>query len=78
MYFISSKVLVSDYRCGRAEPSPFEMITSKVLNSNLYTIELGYRDFTWKIKRFFKHFQALYQELLMFKALLKLPLPTHM
>ncbi|XP_071779656.1 phospholipase D1 [Centroberyx gerrardi] len=50
--------------------------TTKVLNPNLYTIELSHGDFTWKIKRRFKHFQALHQELLKFKALLKLPLPT--
>eukprot|EP00064_Thunnus_orientalis_P007053 superscaffoldBa00000763_g7072 len=52
------------------------MFTSKVLNPNLYTIELSHGDFMWKIKRCFKHFQALHQELLMFKAVLKLPLPT--
>ncbi|XP_034550250.1 phospholipase D1 [Notolabrus celidotus] len=52
------------------------MFTSKVLNPNVYTIELSHWDFTWKIKRCFKHFQALHQELLMFKAPLKLPLPT--
>uniref|UniRef100_A0A668AK58 phospholipase D n=1 Tax=Myripristis murdjan TaxID=586833 RepID=A0A668AK58_9TELE len=50
--------------------------TLKVLNPNLYTIELSHGDFMWKIKRRFKHFQALHQELLKFKALLKLPLPT--
>ncbi|XP_036965329.1 uncharacterized protein si:ch211-168k14.2 [Acanthopagrus latus] len=54
------------------------MFTSKVLNPNLYTIELSHGDFTWKIKRRLKHFQALHQELLMFKAPLKLPLPTCM
>ncbi|KAJ8407331.1 hypothetical protein AAFF_G00279050 [Aldrovandia affinis] len=50
--------------------------TTRVLNPNLYTIELSHGDFTWKIKRRFKHFQALHQELLKFKALLKIPLPT--
>ncbi|KAJ8351715.1 hypothetical protein SKAU_G00231910 [Synaphobranchus kaupii] len=50
--------------------------TTRVLNPNLYTIELRHGDFTWKIKRRFKHFQALHQELLKFKALLKIPLPT--
>ncbi|XP_030643413.1 phospholipase D1 [Chanos chanos] len=48
---------------------------TRVLNPNLYTIELSHGDFTWKIKRRFKHFQALHQELLKFKALLKIPLP---
>uniref|UniRef100_A0A671SWJ6 phospholipase D n=1 Tax=Sinocyclocheilus anshuiensis TaxID=1608454 RepID=A0A671SWJ6_9TELE len=47
----------------------------KVLNPNLYTIELSHGDFKWKIKCRFKHFQALHQELLKFRALLKIPLP---
>ncbi|KAJ8282536.1 hypothetical protein COCON_G00050550 [Conger conger] len=50
--------------------------TTRVFNPNLYTIELRHGDFIWKIKRRFKHFQALHQELLKFKALLKIPLPT--
>uniref|UniRef100_A0A671Q1W1 phospholipase D n=1 Tax=Sinocyclocheilus anshuiensis TaxID=1608454 RepID=A0A671Q1W1_9TELE len=48
---------------------------TRVLNPNLYTIELSHGDFKWKIKRRFKHFQALHQELLKFRALLKIPLP---
>uniref|UniRef100_A0A671SVK3 Phospholipase n=1 Tax=Sinocyclocheilus anshuiensis TaxID=1608454 RepID=A0A671SVK3_9TELE len=53
-----------------------EIIHSKVLNPNLYTIELSHGDFKWKIKCRFKHFQALHQELLKFRALLKIPLPS--
>uniref|UniRef100_A0A673K7H0 phospholipase D n=1 Tax=Sinocyclocheilus rhinocerous TaxID=307959 RepID=A0A673K7H0_9TELE len=49
---------------------------TRVLNPNLYTIELSHGDFKWKIKRRFKHFQALHQELLKFRALLKIPLPS--
>ncbi|XP_066542709.1 phospholipase D1 [Hoplias malabaricus] len=49
---------------------------TRVLNPNLYTIELHHGSFTWKIKRRFKHFQALHQELLKFKAFLKIPLPS--
>uniref|UniRef100_A0A4W4DXY6 phospholipase D n=1 Tax=Electrophorus electricus TaxID=8005 RepID=A0A4W4DXY6_ELEEL len=49
--------------------------TRVALNPNLYTVELNHGNFTWKIKRRFKHFQALHQELLKFKALLKIPLP---
>ncbi|XP_072542407.1 phospholipase D1 isoform X3 [Salminus brasiliensis] len=49
---------------------------TRVLNPNLYTIELSHGNFAWKIKRRFKHFQALHQELLKFKALLKIPLPS--
>uniref|UniRef100_A0A672KUT0 phospholipase D n=1 Tax=Sinocyclocheilus grahami TaxID=75366 RepID=A0A672KUT0_SINGR len=50
--------------------------STRVLNPNLYTIELSHGDFKWKIKRRFKHFQALHQELLKFRALLKIPLPV--
>uniref|UniRef100_W5M509 Phospholipase n=1 Tax=Lepisosteus oculatus TaxID=7918 RepID=W5M509_LEPOC len=50
--------------------------TTRVLNPNLYTVELSHGEFTWKVKRRFKHFQALHQELLKFKALLKIPIPT--
>ncbi|XP_052422344.1 phospholipase D1-like isoform X1 [Carassius gibelio] len=50
--------------------------STRVLNPNLYTIELSHGDFKWKIKRRFKHFQALHQELLKFRALLKIPLPS--
>uniref|UniRef100_A0A8C1KFB7 Phospholipase n=2 Tax=Cyprinus carpio TaxID=7962 RepID=A0A8C1KFB7_CYPCA len=52
--------------------------STRVLNPNLYTIELSHGDFKWKIKRRFKHFQALHQELLKFRALLKIPLPSRM
>ncbi|XP_056610861.1 phospholipase D1 isoform X1 [Triplophysa dalaica] len=56
-----------------------ERFTSKrVLNPNLYTIELSHGDFKWKIKRRFKHFQGLHQDLLRFKALLNIPLPSRM
>uniref|UniRef100_A0A8C1DWJ7 Phospholipase n=1 Tax=Cyprinus carpio carpio TaxID=630221 RepID=A0A8C1DWJ7_CYPCA len=41
--------------------------STRVLNPNLYTIELSHGDFKWKIKRRFKHFQALHQELLKFR-----------
>ncbi|XP_067300101.1 phospholipase D1 isoform X2 [Pseudorasbora parva] len=50
--------------------------STRVLNPNLYTIELSHGNFKWKIKRRFKHFQALHQELLRFRALLKIPLPS--
>ncbi|XP_031442595.1 phospholipase D1 isoform X2 [Clupea harengus] len=49
---------------------------TRVLNPNLYTIELSHGEFTWKIKRRFKHFQALHQELIKFRALLRIPLPS--
>lgn len=73
MLFIASQVLASSYWYGAAELEAFEMLNSKVLNAKLSTIELGYRDFTWEIKHRFKHFQALYQEVLIVKVLLKPP-----
>uniref|UniRef100_A0A8C1X4G0 Phospholipase n=1 Tax=Cyprinus carpio TaxID=7962 RepID=A0A8C1X4G0_CYPCA len=45
--------------------------STRVLNPNLYTIELSHGDFKWKIKRRFKHFQALHQELLKFRLQLE-------
>lgn len=74
MLFIASQVLASSYWYGATELEAFEMLNSKVLNAKLYTIELGYWEFTWEIKHRFKHFQALYQEVLLVKALLKPPL----
>ncbi|XP_050974455.1 phospholipase D1 isoform X2 [Labeo rohita] len=50
--------------------------STRVLNPNLYTIELSHGGFNWQIKRRFKHFQTLHQELLKFRALLKIPLPS--
>ncbi|XP_048450327.1 phospholipase D1-like, partial [Rhincodon typus] len=50
--------------------------TSKVPSPNIYTIELKHGEFTWKVKRKFKHFQDLHRELLRYKALLRLPIPT--
>uniref|UniRef100_UPI00398E7DEE phospholipase D1-like isoform X2 n=1 Tax=Pristiophorus japonicus TaxID=55135 RepID=UPI00398E7DEE len=50
--------------------------TTKVPSPNIYTIELKHGEFTWKVKRKFKHFQELHRELLRYKALLRLPIPT--
>ncbi|KAI3355860.1 hypothetical protein L3Q82_004412 [Scortum barcoo] len=72
VFVIRQKVTDIDYVQSDIESQQ----KGKVLNPNLYTIELSHRDFTWKIKRCFKHFQALHRKLLMFKALRKLPLPT--
>ncbi|XP_072897805.1 phospholipase D1-like isoform X1 [Hemitrygon akajei] len=50
--------------------------TKKVPIPNIYTIELSHGEFCWKVKRKFKHFQELHRELLRYKALLRLPIPT--
>ncbi|XP_064418319.1 phospholipase D1 [Latimeria chalumnae] len=48
----------------------------KVPSPNIYTIELTHGEFTWSVKRKFKHFQELHRELKRYKALLRLPIPT--
>ncbi|XP_069753685.1 phospholipase D1-like isoform X2 [Narcine bancroftii] len=50
--------------------------TTKVPSPNIYTIELQHGEFIWKVKRKYKHFQDLHRELLRYKALLRLPIPT--
>ncbi|XP_078060541.1 phospholipase D1-like isoform X2 [Mustelus asterias] len=50
--------------------------TSKVPSPNIYTIQLKHGEFTWKVKRKFKHFQELHRELLRYKAFMRLPIPT--
>lgn len=50
--------------------------TRKVPSPNIYTIELTHGEFNWRVKRKFKHFQELHRELLRYKALLRLPIPT--
>uniref|UniRef100_A0A673KW60 Phospholipase n=1 Tax=Sinocyclocheilus rhinocerous TaxID=307959 RepID=A0A673KW60_9TELE len=76
-YFITlNRVFLESYINRRKPIRFFQENTLFVLNPNLYTIELSHGDFKWKIKRRFKHFQALHQELLKFRALLKIPLPS--
>ncbi|XP_029471136.1 phospholipase D1 isoform X1 [Rhinatrema bivittatum] len=49
--------------------------TSKVPSPNIYTIELNHGEFTWQVKRKFKHFQDLHRELLRYKAFIRIPIP---
>uniref|UniRef100_A0A8B9D413 Phospholipase n=1 Tax=Anser cygnoides TaxID=8845 RepID=A0A8B9D413_ANSCY len=44
--------------------------TKKVPSPNVYTIELTHGEFTWQVKRKFKHFQEFHRELLRYKAFL--------
>uniref|UniRef100_A0A8B9ZPL0 phospholipase D n=1 Tax=Anas zonorhyncha TaxID=75864 RepID=A0A8B9ZPL0_9AVES len=48
--------------------------TKKVPSPNVYTIELTHGEFTWQVKRKFKHFQEFHRELLRYKAF-KIPSP---
>ncbi|KFW93020.1 Phospholipase D1 [Phalacrocorax carbo] len=50
--------------------------TKKVPSPNVYTIELTHGEFTWQVKRKFKHFQELHRELLRYKAFVRIPIPT--
>ncbi|GCC33465.1 hypothetical protein chiPu_0011934 [Chiloscyllium punctatum] len=52
------------------------MRENPVPSPNIYTVELKHGEFTWKVKRKFKHFQDLHRELLRYKAFLRLPIPT--
>ncbi|XP_036611181.1 phospholipase D1 isoform X1 [Trichosurus vulpecula] len=50
--------------------------TTRVPSLNLYTIELTHGEFTWQVKRKFKHFQEFHRELLKYKAFIRIPIPT--
>uniref|UniRef100_A0A4W2EUA6 Phospholipase n=1 Tax=Bos indicus x Bos taurus TaxID=30522 RepID=A0A4W2EUA6_BOBOX len=50
--------------------------TKRVPSINLYTIELTHGEFTWQVKRKFKHFQEFHRELLKYKAFIRIPIPT--
>ncbi|XP_074859720.1 phospholipase D1 isoform X2 [Carettochelys insculpta] len=50
--------------------------TKKVPSPNVYTIEFTHGEFTWQVKRKFKHFQDFHRELLRYKAFIRIPIPT--
>lgn len=50
--------------------------SSRMPSINLYTIELTHGEFTWQVKRKFKHFQEFHRELLKYKAFIRIPIPT--
>ncbi|XP_032590283.1 phospholipase D2 isoform X2 [Drosophila grimshawi] len=51
-------------------------VTTHLLNPNLYTIELTHGPFKWTIKKRYKHFNSLHQQLSYFRTKLKLPFPS--
>ncbi|XP_045763314.1 phospholipase D2 isoform X1 [Maniola jurtina] len=51
-------------------------VTTHLLNPNLYTINLQHGDFTWTIKKRYKHILYLHQQLSLYRASLKIPFPT--
>ncbi|XP_077493969.1 phospholipase D isoform X2 [Amblyomma americanum] len=50
--------------------------STHILYPNLYVIELRHGDFQWSIRRRYKHFQQLHQQLQMYRAAMSIPLPT--
>ncbi|KAG7199959.1 hypothetical protein KM043_014388 [Ampulex compressa] len=51
-------------------------VTTHPLNPNLYTIEFRHGQFTWTIKKRYKHIQYLHNQLKIFRASLNIPFPT--
>ncbi|CAL1290284.1 unnamed protein product [Larinioides sclopetarius] len=47
-----------------------------MLNPNLYVLELQHGPYQWTIKKRYKHFQHLHQQLSLFRAGLSIPIPT--
>ncbi|XP_062988054.1 phospholipase D1 [Elgaria multicarinata webbii] len=50
--------------------------STKVPCPHVYTVELTHGEFTWQVKRKFKHFQEFHRELLRYKAFIRIPIPT--
>uniref|UniRef100_A0A1I8MGT7 Phospholipase n=1 Tax=Musca domestica TaxID=7370 RepID=A0A1I8MGT7_MUSDO len=50
-------------------------VTTHLLNPNLYTIELTHGPFSWTIKKRYKHFSTLHQQLSLFRTSLNIPFP---
>ncbi|KOB76440.1 Phospholipase D1, partial [Operophtera brumata] len=51
-------------------------VTTHLLNPNLYTISLKHGDFTWTIKKRYKHILYLHQQLSLYRTSLDIPFPT--
>ncbi|KAK7793830.1 hypothetical protein R5R35_014326 [Gryllus longicercus] len=51
-------------------------VTTHLLNPNLYVIQLTHGEFTWEIKKRYKHIQHLHQQLKIYRASLNVPFPT--
>uniref|UniRef100_A0A8C0IEM6 Phospholipase n=1 Tax=Bubo bubo TaxID=30461 RepID=A0A8C0IEM6_BUBBB len=86
---VDSEVLNDPKGSGELMPlcshpmSCLDLITDNLLTErvqpqcpNVYTIELTHGEFTWQVKRKFKHFQEFHRELLRYKAFVRIPIPT--
>ncbi|KAG1656449.1 Phospholipase D1 [Nymphon striatum] len=49
---------------------------SNLLNPYLYVIQLQHGNFEWTIKKRYKHFHHLHQQLRIFRTAIKIPIPT--
>ncbi|KAK9753640.1 PX domain [Popillia japonica] len=61
------EVAIVDYETSHA---------THLINPNLYTISLRHGDFTWEVKKRYKHIQDLHHQLVMFRTSLNIPFPT--
>ncbi|XP_053600044.1 phospholipase D2 isoform X2 [Plodia interpunctella] len=51
-------------------------VTTHLLNPNLYTIALQHGEFSWTIKKRYKHILYLHQQLTLYRTSLDIPFPT--
>lgn len=51
-------------------------VTTHLINPNLYTIQLQHGDFTWSIKKRYKHILYLHQQLSLYRHSLNIPFPS--
>ncbi|XP_064490341.1 phospholipase D2-like isoform X2 [Ornithodoros turicata] len=50
--------------------------SAHIIYPNVYVIELRHGEFQWTIRRRYKHFQQLHQQLQLYRASMAIPLPT--
>ncbi|XP_014276337.1 phospholipase D1 isoform X1 [Halyomorpha halys] len=51
-------------------------VTTHIIYPNLYTIQLRYGEFMWTVKKRYSQIYQLHQQLRLYRASLKIPLPT--
>lgn len=73
---IQRKVFIADVEIEVRIVDHERSSTTHLLNPNLYTIELKHGPYVWQVKKRYKHFYALHQQLRMYRATLNIPFPT--
>lgn len=71
-----SENLTRTLQAGSCRRTSLCRLPTQVPSPNVYTIELTHGEFTWQVKRKFKHFQEFHRELLRYKAFVRIPIPT--